>query len=193
LLTSDRNVNHRKIIIENNAIRINESRHVDFTGETNGASILLYNNIILIDGRKEVALYRLKTLLDNVTDCDGNTFVIVEMDADDQIELDCGVVEHDKAIWEQAKNVWLDGVSVDKSSFDVGTSEDAGETETVLPPYVVESNLVAQEQIEIAEAQELRSNREAIAAAQRMLETVDAFLNRWSDNTFWQDGTGWVE
>jgi hypothetical protein len=120
------------------------------------------------------------------------------------------LITHDRTVWEEAKAAWLHINSDDQSivfssavgenrtsSRDVGAAMRRLRSSTELD--VSEERIFPSDiQIETAEAGDVvsdsqKSVQEVIAAAQRASRAVDRFLSRWSDDTFWLDGTGWVE
>jgi hypothetical protein len=208
----------QEIVLQDNVIRVSsksgsvtELGHIFSTEDSYNPRVVLYRNVILFEGPVEHSLeYFYDRLLANVLECGDNIFIFPGIDPAEEIESDCGLITHNRTVWEEAKAAWLHINSDDQSivfssavgenrtsSRDVGAGMRRLRSSTELD--VSEERIFPSDtQIETAEAGDVVSDsqnsvREVIAAAQRASRAVDRFLSRWSDDTFWLDGTGWVE
>lgn len=213
------NSTRKAIVLDDNIISIVmrddddvvESESIRLFGESTDASIVLRNNVILLEGYIENALdYLYINVLANVTDCENNVFIFPGMENPREMKLDCGFITHDRTIWQKAKTEWLDlysdedlsvgsGTAAEDGTWNLGVADGAGSGLLAHVSDAIElGNLVTGLQTEVAEARDVVSEsresvRGAIAAAERAARAADLFLNRWSDDTFWRDGTGWLE
>ena len=205
--------NRGEIIIEHNLIHVYSKNGLGRGNSVFGghhlSSISMNNNIFLFDTYDSFAL-NYDQLLRSITDCKSNIFIVPEVELGEVFDSECGLVTFDSKIWQEAKAAWLHLYSDDPSNFhvrEVGESgmlsrDDVDRIETVRSSHWVEAsdsnNLMAEMRTNVLEARDLvsdsrRSVQEATAAAQRARQAFDRFLGRWSDESLWFDGTGWVE
>jgi len=212
------NSQYKKIILDRNVIRIKidhdgpvNSDHISLYGDSVNGSVVLRDNIILFDGPIEDPVdYVHNSVTTNITECENNVFIFPAMDHSRELEVDCGYLTHDRGIWEEAKTAWLEfysdedlssdaGTAAEDGTWDMGVADGAGTGSSSYGSGAIESrDPVTGLQTQVAEPRDVASEsrelvRDAIAAADRAARAADLFLGRWSDDTFWLDGTGWLE
>jgi hypothetical protein len=212
------NSKYKKIVLDRNIIRVKidsnarvNSDHLFSYGDSVNGSIVLRDNIILFDGPIENPTdYLYNSIIANATECENNVFIFPAMENAGGMEVDCGYMTHDRGIWEEAKTTWLEfysdedlifeaGTAAEDGTWDLGGADGAGTGSSSHGSGAIESrDPVTWLQTEVAEPRDVASEsrelvREAVAAADRAARAVDLFLGRWSDDTFWLDGTGWLE